>query len=150
MASYAVLLSLLSLLVAIAPVPALAQTEVRTQLGWLRNGEFAPVMVAEPRFFTGRASVTHHGRRTGQESRAHRRGGAGDVRDHGRRQQRLPAQGCGPVTSSPSDTLPAGPLQLSPCRPRHPDRSQGPRGQDGHSPTRDLSKAFAKKHGIDL
>ena len=50
MASYPVLLSVLSLLVAVgwaAPVPALAQTEVRTQLGWLRNGEFAPVMVAE-------------------------------------------------------------------------------------------------------
>ena len=34
-----------------APPSATAQVEVRTQLGWLRNGEFAPVMVAESKGF---------------------------------------------------------------------------------------------------
>ena len=36
-----------------------AQTEVRTQLGWLRNGEFAPVMVAEAKGFFTEEGIRH-------------------------------------------------------------------------------------------
>src|SRR5262245_63156879 len=42
-----------------APIPATAQTEVRTQLGWLRNGEFAPVMVAEAKGFFAEEGIRH-------------------------------------------------------------------------------------------
>ena len=60
MASYAACCPSLSLLVAMAaPVPAPAQTEVRTQLGWLRNGEFAPVMVAEAKGFFTEEGIRH-------------------------------------------------------------------------------------------
>ena len=63
MASYRALLALvLVLLVApgwVAPPPAAAQAEVRTQLGWLRNGEFAPVMVAEAKGFFAEEGIRH-------------------------------------------------------------------------------------------
>jgi ABC-type nitrate/sulfonate/bicarbonate transport system substrate-binding protein len=66
MASYRALLPLvLVLLVApgwVAPSPAAAQVpqaEVRTQLGWLRNGEFAPVMVAEAKGFFAEEGIRH-------------------------------------------------------------------------------------------
>ena len=133
MASHRTLLPLaLSLLLGLgwglgwtAPPPAAAQTEVRTQLGWLRNGEFAPVMVAEAKgFFTEEGIRSpHHGRRPGQEPRAHRGGGTGDLRDHGRRQQRLP----GPAREGPrgrrggGNAPPAGPVQL-----HHPGESRRP------------------------
>ena len=115
-----------------APPPAAAQTEVRTQLGWLRNGEFAPVMVAEAKGFFTEEGIRHRimdGAQldplvaAGQEPRAHRGGGAGDFRDHGWRQQRLPgparegSRGCRGGGNAP----PAGPLQL-----HHPGESRRP------------------------
>ncbi|MGH7358695.1 MAG: ABC transporter substrate-binding protein, partial [Candidatus Rokuibacteriota bacterium] len=42
-----------------APPAAVAQVEVRTQLGWLRNGEFAPVMVAEAKGFFTEEGIRH-------------------------------------------------------------------------------------------
>ena len=42
-----------------APPSAIAQVEVRTQLGWLRNGEFAPVMVAEAKGFFTEEGIRH-------------------------------------------------------------------------------------------
>ena len=40
-------------------MPALAQTEVATQLGWLRNGEFAPVMVADAKGYFAEEGIKH-------------------------------------------------------------------------------------------
>ena len=62
MASYRALLSALALTATLgwlSPAPAPAQTEVRTQLGWLRNGEFAPVMVAEAKGFFTEEGIRH-------------------------------------------------------------------------------------------
>jgi ABC-type nitrate/sulfonate/bicarbonate transport system substrate-binding protein len=42
-----------------APPAASAQMEVRTQLGWLRNGEFAAVMVAEAKGFFTEQGIRH-------------------------------------------------------------------------------------------
>ena len=43
-----------------SPSAAPAQTvEVRTQLGWLRNGEFAPIMVAEAKGFFAEEGIKH-------------------------------------------------------------------------------------------
>jgi NitT/TauT family transport system substrate-binding protein len=39
--------------------PASGQTEVRTQLGWLRNGEFAPVVVADAKGFFAEEGIKH-------------------------------------------------------------------------------------------
>ncbi|MCI0581341.1 MAG: ABC transporter substrate-binding protein, partial [Chloroflexi bacterium] len=52
-------LSLLAALGWAAPPSAIAQVEVRTQLGWLRNGEFAPVMVAEAKGFFAEEGIRH-------------------------------------------------------------------------------------------
>jgi NitT/TauT family transport system substrate-binding protein len=40
-------------------LPASGQVEVRTQLGWLRNGEFAPVMVADAKGFFAEEGIKH-------------------------------------------------------------------------------------------
>ena len=41
-------------------LPATAQTvEVKTQLGWLRNGEFAPIIVAEAKGFFAEEGIKH-------------------------------------------------------------------------------------------
>jgi ABC-type nitrate/sulfonate/bicarbonate transport system substrate-binding protein len=41
-------------------LPAAAQpVEVRTQLGWLRNGEFAPIMVAEAKGLFAEEGLRH-------------------------------------------------------------------------------------------
>ena len=52
-------LALLFAFVWAAPPAAVAQMEVRTQLGWLRNGEFAPVMVAEAKGFFAEEGIRH-------------------------------------------------------------------------------------------
>ncbi len=36
-----------------------SQVEVKTQLGWLRNGEFAPVMVADAKGFFAEEGIKH-------------------------------------------------------------------------------------------
>lgn len=158
MASYAVLLSLLSLLVAIAPVPALAQTEVRTQLGWLRNGEFAPVMVAEAKGFFTEEGIRHR------------------IMDGGPGKNPVPIVGAGQATfgitaggnnvfqarlaKDPVDVVAVGALlQRGPysyitlAAPGDPD----PKPKDLEGKTVGMQsdgeiflKAFAKKHGIDL
>jgi NitT/TauT family transport system substrate-binding protein len=40
-------------------LPASSQVDVRTQLGWLRNGEFAPVMVADAKGFFAEEGIKH-------------------------------------------------------------------------------------------
>jgi NitT/TauT family transport system substrate-binding protein len=42
-----------------AVAAAAAEVEVRTQLGWLRNGEFAPIMVAEAKGFFADEGIRH-------------------------------------------------------------------------------------------
>jgi ABC-type nitrate/sulfonate/bicarbonate transport system substrate-binding protein len=42
-----------------APAKVAKETEVVTQLGWLRNGEFAPVMVADAKGFFGEEGIRH-------------------------------------------------------------------------------------------
>lgn len=42
-----------------APAKAGKETEVATQLGWLRNGEFAPIMVADAKGFFGDEGIRH-------------------------------------------------------------------------------------------
>jgi NitT/TauT family transport system substrate-binding protein len=54
----------LAFLIAVASVVAAAgratgEVEVRTQLGWLRNGEFAPIMVAEAKGFFTEEGIRH-------------------------------------------------------------------------------------------
>ena len=93
----------------IAPTPASAQTEVRTQLGWLRNGEFAPVMVAEAKGFFTEEGIRHRIVDGGPGKNPVPIVGAGQATFGitARRQQRLPgpARQGSRSTSSPVGTL---------------------------------------------
>ncbi len=53
------LLTLGLLLLVFAPPVSAQMAEVKTQLGWLRNGEFAPIMVAEAKGFFGEEGIKH-------------------------------------------------------------------------------------------
>jgi NitT/TauT family transport system substrate-binding protein len=162
MASYRVLLPLaLSLLVGLgwaAPPPAAAQTEVRTQLGWLRNGEFAPVMVAEAKGFFTEEGIRHR------------------IMDGGPGKNPVPIVGAGQATfgitaggnnvfqarlaKDPVDVVAVGTLlQKGPysyitlANPSDPDPK--PKDLEGkvvgmQSDGEIFLKAFAKKHGVDL
>ena len=110
--------------------------EVRTQLGWLRNGEFAPVMVAEAKGFFAEEGIRHR------------------IMDGGPGKNPVPIVGAGQATfgitaggnnvfqarlaKDPVDVVavghaaPAGPYSYitlgEPERPR--SEAEGPRGQD--------------------
>jgi NitT/TauT family transport system substrate-binding protein len=157
----ALLLLALAVLVAvgwIAPTPASAQTEVRTQLGWLRNGEFAPVMVAEAKGFFTEEGIRHR------------------IVDGGPGKNPVPIVGAGQATfgitaggnnvfqarlaKDPVDVIAVGTLlQRGPYsyitlgNPTDPDPK--PKDLEGkvvgmQSDGEIFLKAFAKKHGVDL
>jgi hypothetical protein len=142
----------------IAPTPASAQTEVRTQLGWLRNGEFAPVMVAEAKGFFTEEGIRHR------------------IVDGGPGKNPVPIVGAGQATfgitaggnnvfqarlaKDPVDVIAVGTLlQRGPYsyitlgNPTDPDPK--PKDLEGkvvgmQSDGEIFLKAFAKKHGVDL
>lgn len=151
-------LALLAGLGWMAPSPALAQVEVRTQLGWLRNGEFAPVMVAEAKGFFTEEGIRHR------------------IMDGGPGKNPVPIVGAGQATfgitaggnnvfqarlaKDPVDVVAVGTLlQKGPYgyitlgSPGEPDPK--PKDLEGkvlgmQSDGEIFLKAFAKKHGLDV
>ena len=141
-----------------APPPAAAQVEVRTQLGWLRNGEFAPVMVAEAKGFFTEEGIRHR------------------IMDGGPGKNPVPIVGAGQATfgstaggnnvfqarlaKDPVDVVAVGTLlQKGPYSyitlgsPGDPDPK--PKDLEGkvlgmQSDGEIFLKAFAKKHGVDV
>jgi ABC-type nitrate/sulfonate/bicarbonate transport system substrate-binding protein len=140
-----------------APPAAVAQMEVRTQLGWLRNGEFAPVMVAEAKGFFAEEGIRHR------------------IMDGGPGKNPVPIVGAGQATfgitaggnnvfqarlaKDPVDVVALGTLlQKGPYsyitlgNPSDPDPK--PKDLEGkilgmQSDGDIFFKAFAKKHGLD-
>jgi ABC-type nitrate/sulfonate/bicarbonate transport system substrate-binding protein len=153
-----VLLALLAVGVAGTPWPGAAQVEGRTQLGWLRNGEFAPILVAEAKGFFTDEGIRHR------------------IMDGGPGKNPVPIVGAGQATfgitaggnvifqarvaPDPIDVVAVGTLLQ-----RHPyafitlaaPGDPGPRPKDlegrvfGMQANGDIFlKAFAKKHSVDL
>jgi ABC-type nitrate/sulfonate/bicarbonate transport system substrate-binding protein len=140
------------------PATVAAQTEVRTQLGWLRNGEFAPVMVAEAKGFFTEEGIRHR------------------IMDGGPGKNPVPIVGAGQATfgitaggnnvfqarlaKDPVDVVAVGTLlQRGPysyitlANPGDPEPK--PKDLEGkvvgmQSDGEIFLKAFAKKHGVDL
>src|SRR5262245_56915721 len=151
-------LALLAALAWVTPPSAIAQVEVRTQLGWLRNGEFAPVMVAEAKGFFVEEGIRHR------------------IMDGGPGKNPVPIVGAGQATfgitaggnnvfearlaKDPVDVIAIGTLlQRGPYsyitlgNPGDPETE--PRDVEGksvgcRSDGEIFLKAFAKKHGVDL
>jgi NitT/TauT family transport system substrate-binding protein len=152
------LLALLAALLVGAPLPAAAQIEVRTQLGWLRNGEFAPILVAEAKGFFAAEGIRHR------------------IMDGGPGKNPVPIVAAGQATfgvtaggnvifqarvaPDPIDVVAVGTLLQ-----RHPyafitlaapgDPAPRPKDLEGkvfgmQSDGDIFLKAFAKKHGVDL
>jgi len=127
-----------------------------TQLGWLRNGEYAPIMMAEAKGFFKEEGIDHKiSMAAGQESNSHRRRRPGAVRP--RRQRHDHRDGAARQGSRRrrrrGHAVPAG-ADLLP----HHHRAQRAAGQAaGHGGktgrtqvgTEFLFAAFAKKSGID-
>jgi NitT/TauT family transport system substrate-binding protein len=141
-----------------SPPSATAQVDVRTQLGWLRNGEFAPVMVAEAKGFFAEEGIRHR------------------IMDGGPGKNPVPIVGAGQATfgitaggnnvfqarlaKDPVDVIAVGTLlQKGPYsyitlgNPGDPD----PKPKDLEGKTVGMQsdgeiflKAFAKRHGVDL
>jgi NitT/TauT family transport system substrate-binding protein len=154
------LLALAALVIAgwAGPATVAAQTEVRTQLGWLRNGEFAPVMVAEAKGFFTEEGIRHR------------------IMDGGPGKNPVPIVGAGQATfgitaggnnvfqarlaKDPVDVVAIGTLlQRGPYSyitlANSGDPEPKPKDLEGkvvgmQSDGEIFLKAFAKKHGVDL